>query len=70
MSSAYAACKLAEKELGWKASRGLVDMCKLPTFIRQRRSNLLQELGQDLIRILEEFRQKLICILTGKLDDL
>ena len=29
VSSAYAACKLAEKELGWKASRGLVDMCKL-----------------------------------------
>jgi len=28
VSSAYAACKLAEKELGWKASRGLVDMCR------------------------------------------
>jgi len=28
VSSAYAACNLAEKELGWTASRGLVDMCR------------------------------------------
>ena len=28
VSSCYATCKLAEKEMGWKATRGLVDMCK------------------------------------------
>jgi len=28
VSSAYCSPKLAEKELGWKASRGLVDMCR------------------------------------------
>ena len=28
VSSSYATCKLAEKELGWKANRSLVEMCK------------------------------------------
>ncbi len=29
VSSSYANCELAEKDLGWKAKLGLVDMCKL-----------------------------------------
>ena len=28
VSSSYATCKLAEKELGWKATRNLVEMCR------------------------------------------
>ena len=32
VSSSYATCKLAEKELGWKATRNLVEMCKLMIF--------------------------------------
>ena len=28
VSSSYATCKLAEVELGWKATRSLVEMCK------------------------------------------
>ena len=30
VSSSYATCKLAEKELGWKANCTLLDMCKYP----------------------------------------
>ena len=29
VSSSYATCTLAEKELGWKATRNLVEMCKI-----------------------------------------
>ena len=32
VSSSYATCKLAEKELGWKATRNLVEMCKSKIF--------------------------------------
>ena len=44
VSSAYCSPKLAEKELGWKASRGLVDMCK---------HGLLYTWTEDLSRFLQ-----------------
>merc|ERR1711862_835896 len=72
VSSAYAACKLAEKELGWKASRGLVDMCRDMWTWQSKKNGFQTGIRKDYLpnfqRVFVFAKLSFLCIVIMKFD--